>query len=119
MQWSRERGGMLHTGCAAFIRMGAFLETVGNTKHGRQRAKLQPCGNNLCYRWLPFMIKIIISIISLDSILMIKHSGSGTPNDDQKHHCSTSVKEFMLRPPIDRRASLYSLYLAFPFTNAT
>ncbi len=31
------------------------------------------------------MIKIIIPIISLDSILMIKHSGSGTPNDDQKH----------------------------------
>ena len=30
------------------------------------------------------MIKIIIPIISLDSILMIKHSGSGTPNDDQK-----------------------------------
>jgi len=32
------------------------------------------------------MIKIIIPIISLDSILMIKHSGSGTPNDDQKQH---------------------------------
>jgi len=31
------------------------------------------------------MIKIIIPIISLDSILMIKNSGSGTPNDDQKH----------------------------------
>ena len=30
------------------------------------------------------MIKIIIPIISLDSLLMIKHSGSGTPNDDQK-----------------------------------
>jgi hypothetical protein len=30
------------------------------------------------------MIKIIIPIISLDSILMIKNSGSGTPNDDQK-----------------------------------
>ena len=31
------------------------------------------------------MIKIIIPIFSLDSILMIKNSGSGTPNDDQKH----------------------------------
>ena len=32
------------------------------------------------------MIKIIIPIISLDSILMIKNSGSGTPNDDQKQN---------------------------------
>ena len=38
------------------------------------------------------MIKIIIPIISLDSILMIKHSGSGTPNDDQKHAGTTIQK---------------------------
>src|SRR5437764_9798366 len=100
MELSKEREGTLHTGCAAFMRMGAFLDTVGNTKHGRQRAKLQPCGNNLCYRWLPFMIKIIIPIISLDSILMIKHSGSGTPNDDQKQQClymdKNALKKAML-----------------------
>jgi hypothetical protein len=34
------------------------------------------------------VIKMIIPIISLDSLLMITHSGSGTPNDDQKHPSS-------------------------------
>ena len=34
------------------------------------------------------MIKMIIPIISLDSLLMITHSGSVTPNDDLKHPSS-------------------------------
>jgi hypothetical protein len=53
--------------------------------HVSVRAKRKSCGDNLIYRWVPFMIKIIIPILSHGLNSDDQKFGKWYPNDDQKH----------------------------------
>jgi deazaflavin-dependent oxidoreductase (nitroreductase family) len=71
---------------------------------------LKSCGDNLCYRWLPFMIKIIGTIISLDSCEMIKAKASGTLSDDRKQRKRQTVVEAVNYDPKTRACLAVAAY---------